>query len=104
METEQALTLLRSLQKQGGVLLHISDTHACGIPTDTHVARTPAEQKICDKYEYPITDHRHFVKHPIVKIEGPDEKGLYTAYTEDGSWRRASAPALLKRLTESSLG
>lgn len=41
-----------------------------------------------------------FVCHDVVRIEGPDHRGLYTAFSAEGDWCRGEEKALLARLQE----
>ena len=41
-----------------------------------------------------------FVIHDVVRLEGPDDKGRYTACSAEGDWTVGLSSALLKRLQE----
>ncbi len=41
-----------------------------------------------------------FVLHDVVRLEGPNERGRYRAYSAEGDWAEGDVEALLKRLQE----
>jgi hypothetical protein len=44
----------------------------------------------------------HFVCHDVVRIEGPDDRGRYTAHTAEGDTCTGYPAALLRRLRQAS--
>ena len=42
----------------------------------------------------------HWVCHDVVEIEGPDDRGRYTAHSAEGDWTYGYPADLLARLTE----
>jgi hypothetical protein len=50
----------------------------------------------------PETAPAHFVCHDVVRIEGPDDRGRYTAHTAEGDTCTGYPAALLRRLRQAS--
>jgi hypothetical protein len=47
-----------------------------------------------------LTKTTSFVIHDVVRLEGPNERGQYTAYSAEGDYTTGQPAALLKRLRE----
>ena len=93
---------LHALCSAGGVLRIITNEHACG--GGVHPSKEPFDAAVCEAFEFDKKKPRHFVVHDVVKIEGPDAKGRYHAYSdpEHGDWTYGMPSALLKRLQEAN--
>lgn len=130
-EQEQALAELKALLKIPGALMHITDELIDDLKDHDAL---PAEHRDADTRAASIARARlplrpdidpgpdvidtadpsaripilnrpsSFVRLPIIRIEGPDEKGYIKAFAEDGSWRRGKPAAVLKRLREGREG
>lgn len=48
-------------------------------------------------------DPAHYVIHDVTRLEGPNHRGLVTAWTDEGDWCQGTPAALLKRLTETGV-
>lgn len=59
-----------------------------------------------DESEFPLTDHRHFVKHDVVAIDQEPSTGAIRAHSAEGDWTisPSGARSLLRHLTRVSLG
>ena len=51
-----------------------------------------------------LAHHSAYVVHDVVRLEGPDDQGRWTAYSAEGDWTRGLPDALLNRLTEATRG
>lgn len=105
--TEQTLASLRALC-DAGALYVITPLHLCQ-PGGLHLEKmTPEQVAICersiaDRAMPPLLSPYHFERRQVVRIEGPDGKGRYAGYTDDGSFTMGYPAALLKRLTQTML-
>jgi hypothetical protein len=93
---DQAAMLLARYLATPGELRVITNEHRCGVK----IPRTDAEIAACATFPFPLTSHEHFVVNDVVSIEGPDGKGRYTAFTNEGDRCIGYRPALLARLRE----
>ncbi|KKL67755.1 hypothetical protein LCGC14_2131830 [marine sediment metagenome] len=69
-ENQEALAKLNKYLEAGGLLKIITNMHACG--AGKHIDMVPDKAKfkvICDAFEHPRTDPRHFVIHDAVRLE-----------------------------------
>lgn len=93
-----ALLELRALLEVPDALRLITNEHACG--AGVHPDIPPFDAEVCARYEFPLTDPRHFVIHSVVAIEGPNHKGQITASTAEGDYCTGQPSAVLARLQE----
>lgn len=97
-DREQAITELEALVQVPGALRIITNGHACG--GGLHPTIPPFDAAVCAAFAYPLTDPRHFVIHAVVRLEGPDAKGQYTAHSAERDYTLGQPDALLTRLRE----
>lgn len=124
---DDALMILERKVRNPGDLQIITATHQC-LDGDGNVRganrkgfpSTPEEADACVAYcrenthpafasfdeqagawnVEPLSDPAHFVCLDVVRIEGPDAKGRYSAFAEDGSFTMGYPANLLSKLTE----
>lgn len=96
--SETTLKQLEALVEIPGALRVITNEHACG--GGKHPSDPGFNHEACAAFEADLSKPEHFVIHDVVSIEGPDHKGRYTAFTDEGDWCMGQPEALLKRLTE----
>ena len=99
LDNSGAVKTLKSLSEIPGFLKVITSEHLCGSPDP----KTEEELAACNAYRFKLRDHRHFVVHDVVSIEGPDAKGRYRAYTEEGDYCEGYPEDLIPRLSEVSM-
>lgn len=102
---EQGLERLEHMLDMPGMLQIITAECAvsgCRFEMDPATGR---RQIVHDETEFPVTDHRHFIKHDVVAID-QDERGRIRATSEEGDWTvsPSGARSLLRHLTRVSLG
>lgn len=100
-----AVAQLKALAKVPGALRIITNEHACGggmLGED--IAACEAFSEGTDENGRPLDlkNQRHFVLHDVVRIEGPNHRGQYTAYSDPKhrDYCEGRPAALLRRLTE----
>jgi len=94
MDDDLALQQLRALLAVPGALKLISSAHACGAGL-TAGHKDGFDQAVCDAYQYPVEDPRHWVLLDVTGLEGPDDDGMYRATTDDGSWCEGTLAGIL---------
>ena|SRR3990172_9697400 len=109
---EGATKRLLALAETPGNLRVITSEHACqgtrwNAETDergtaAHPDRPEFDQALCENFEHPLTNPAHFVCHDVVRLEGPDAKGRYRAWTAEGDYTYGYPEALLVRLTQAN--
>lgn len=95
-DNERAIASLEALAKIPGALRVITNEVRPELREDRKEARSAAKEDV------DLRDHATFVIHDVVAIEGPNEKGCYTATTAEGDWCMGYPVDLLNRLTEAS--
>ena len=104
MSEDIAVQELLSLAQIPGALRIITSVHRCGGEEKVgtgFIPGTPEELAACAAFEHGLGDPRHFVVHDVVAIDGPDDRGRYTARSaEDEDWCMGYADALVARLRE----
>lgn len=98
MDRDLAIAQLEALAGVPGALRVITNEHACGGGKHPDIAGF--DPAACEAYEYSLKDPRHFVIHDVVRLEGPNHRGQYTAYTDEGDYTIGQPEALLARLLE----
>lgn len=99
MKDDVALAQLEALVKIPGSLRIITVDHICG--GGRHPGDPGFDNQKCDSFAFPLTDHRHFRKEDVLRIEGPNHRGQYTAFSENARTVSFDGPAaLLHRLLE----
>lgn len=96
---EQVLAELRALVQVPGALRVITSEHQCCGGVDGYVGGAPPAET-CAAFAVPLTDPGHFVVQPVVRLEGPDERGRMTAYTANGDYCTGRPAAVLSRLRQ----
>lgn len=113
---DDALIILQRKVNTPGALQVITATHQClpgaGIIRGANgkgVPSTEAEAAACaaygaanahPAYAHGLADPAHFVCLDVVRLDGPDDKGRYTALAADGSYCQGYPANLLAKLTE----
>ena len=100
MDKKQAILQLEALVIVPGALRIITNEHACGGGVHPDGAHGKFDQKKCEGFEHNKKDVRHFVIHDVVRVEGPNHRSEYRAFTEDGDHCTGQPEALLARLLE----
>ena len=100
MTREQATLQLEALVLVPGALRIITSEHDCG--GGKHPTIGEFDQEACDAYRYGKKDVRHFVIHDVVRIEGPNHRDQYRAFSDEahGDHCTGQPEALLARLLE----
>lgn len=98
MESKQAILQLEALVIVPGALRIITNQHNCG--GGKHPTIGKFSEAKCAAFEHPLTDPRHFVIHDVVRVEGPNHRGEYRAFTEEGDHCTGQPEAVLARLLE----
>lgn len=97
MAEPESVKQMQELMKVKGMLKIITNAHAC--QEVIHPSMHGFSQSKCDRYDFPITDPRHFELHDVVSVEkyrGSD--GRYIARSKEGDYTEGAPDALLSRL------
>jgi len=104
-EEDRTIATLEALAAIPGALQIITDEHACqGRSGAKHPRFASFDADTCARYEHPLTDYRHFVRHDVVRLEPVEGTNRYRAHSAEGDWCEGEPAALLARLTESTRG
>ncbi len=90
MSRTQAIKTLKDLVHEPGALRII--TNEC--------ASQKCNASGHDQGVHTLRDPRHFIIHEVVRLEGPNHRGQFKAYSKEGDWCQGQPEALLSRLLE----
>lgn len=112
MTNDLALQQLQALVAIPGALKIITNAHRCqdaihpDFPGFDAATCAAYGEEIGSRERFganPLADPRHFVCHDVVRLEGPDDKGRYKAFSaNDEDWCLAYPAELLERLQEAT--
>ncbi len=103
MNNRQAILQLEALVLVPGALRIITNMHACGGGVHPDGSRGPFDEEKCAKFKHPLTNSRHFVVHDVVRVEGPNHRKEYRAFTEEGDHCTGQPVAVLRRLLRAGI-
>lgn len=100
MDRDVAIAQLEALVKVPGALKIITNVHRC--QKAMHPRLKGFSAKKCDAFKPDVRHPGHFVVHDVIRIEGPNAQGQYTAFSAEGDYCIGQPEALLKRLQEAN--